>query len=263
MSMDRLLPLDAATADALLDGRGDGPPELVALLARATAPGHPVELAGEAFAVAHLRAARSVLTTPHPPATRRGFLTRGFSVKAVAAAAVAVLVVGGVAIAATVGTSPSGVDGSGRGAVGSAASAGGGAAATGPGGPGGAGGGPGTPSSGPHRSGGPNPAASPPAASLRGLCEAYEKAAKKNPGKALKKKAFATLIAAAGGEDKVPQFCADLLGDEATPRQDPQGQDPPGQATPGQDPQGQSPQGQDNAAGRPEPTPAAGPPGEG
>jgi hypothetical protein len=225
MSMDRLLPLEAAAADALLDGRGDGPPELVALLARATAPGHPVELFGEAVAVAHLRATPSVLTSPHPPATRRGFLSRGFSIKAAAAAAVAVLVVGGVAIAATVGASPEGIGGSGRGAVGSSASQGAGAAATGPNGatPAGA------HSTGPTKAGAPSavPSASPSSAaneSLPGLCQAYQKAVPKNP-KVLENKGYARLITAAGGRDKVPQFCADLLDDAAgTSDQDSQGE---------------------------------------
>jgi hypothetical protein len=204
MGTDRFLPLEAATADALLDGRGDGPPELVALLARATAPCHPVELGGEAVAVAHLRATRSALTSPHPPASRRGALTRVLTVKA-AAAAVAVLAVGGVAIAATVGASPPGIGDSGGGA------------AIGPGGTR-------VDSAGPRQTAGvsPSPAASTSAAasaaeskSLRGLCAAYLKAVAKNPGKALQNKAFAKLITAAGGADQVPQFCADLLADPA------------------------------------------------
>lgn len=212
MSTERLLPLDAAAAEALLDGRGDGPPDLVALLARATAPGHPVELAGEAVAVAHLRAAPSVLTSPHLPATRRRFLARGFSVKAAAAAAVAVLVVGGVAIAATVGASPEGIGGSDRGAVGSATSGSGGAVPTGPHGETRR---PGAPSTGPTKGAdrSADPSASAPQ-TVRGLCQAYQKAVAKNP-KVLETKSFTKLITAAGGAEKVPQFCADLLGTPA------------------------------------------------
>jgi hypothetical protein len=205
MSTDRLLPLNAAAAEALLDGRGDGPPELVALLARATAPGHPVELGSEAAAVAHLRAAASVLTSPHPPATRRSALTRGFTVRAVAAAAVAALAVGGVAIAATVGALPSGSgDDTGRGAVGPQSSVGGGAVATGPG-AGGA-----RPTDGTSA---PGPTAT---AALRGLCTAYTKAVAANPGKAAQNPAFSALIAAAGGVELVPQFCARLAAGPST-----------------------------------------------
>jgi hypothetical protein len=234
MSADRLLPLDAAAAEALLDGRGDGPPELVALLARATAPGHPVELVGEEFAVAHLRATRPALTSPHPPATRRRPLARVFTVKAAAAAAVAVLALGGVAIAATVGAFPQGIGGSDRGAVGPAASGGGGSVAPGATGASGQ-------SAGPKKTAGPSASASARPAdlkALRGLCEAYTRAVAKDPDKALENKAFDRLITAAGGEDKVPQFCADLLGAPA--------------ATP-------SPDAQKN--GHPTPTPHAGGPG--
>ena len=50
-----------------------------------------------------------------------------------------------------------------------------------------------------------------PEQSLVGLCHAYAAAADANPA-ALDNLAFATLIAAAGGADQVPNFCAALVG---------------------------------------------------
>jgi hypothetical protein len=51
-------------------------------------------------------------------------------------------------------------------------------------------------------------------ASLVGLCRAYEARGDRDPGAAMGSAAFAALVAAAGGADQVPTFCADLLAAE-------------------------------------------------
>jgi hypothetical protein len=194
MSTDNLRFPDAAVAESLLDGGCDGPPELVALLARASAPAHPVELAGEAAALAAFRAAAAA---PAPRAARR-VVTRLVTAKA---AVLAALAIGGVAIAATGVVLP--MSGGGRPAV--------------------------TPSSRPpgvtptdawQTSGAPRTTGSPasptptpgpaPAAALVGLCRAYHAVADNGRGKALRTPAFSALVAAAGGAARVPAFCARL-----------------------------------------------------
>lgn len=51
----------------------------------------------------------------------------------------------------------------------------------------------------------------PPSPELRGLCEAYASGSASNPGMALGSPAFTRLVAAAGGGDKVPAYCAAVL----------------------------------------------------
>jgi hypothetical protein len=51
-----------------------------------------------------------------------------------------------------------------------------------------------------------------PSPSMDGLCQAYTAGAGSEHGKALENPAFGALITAAGGTDKVPAFCDDLLG---------------------------------------------------
>jgi hypothetical protein len=50
-----------------------------------------------------------------------------------------------------------------------------------------------------------------PTAALNGLCQAYSNKADNDRGKALDSPAFAALVAAAGGADKVGAFCATVL----------------------------------------------------
>jgi len=99
-------PLDQHTADRLLAVRldpADAPPgyaALARLLAAATAPPRPDELAGERAAVAEFVA----MTRSRPPtrlSRRAGTPGRRFSAKAIAVALAAVLTIGGVAAAAT------------------------------------------------------------------------------------------------------------------------------------------------------------------
>lgn len=97
--------LDEDTVDRLLAGRldtADAPLEyagVARLLAAATAPPDPDELAGEAEAVARFAAA----ARSHPPTRRRAAVSsKRFSRKAAAIAIAAALSVGGVAAAASV-----------------------------------------------------------------------------------------------------------------------------------------------------------------
>ena len=212
------LALDDDSVERLLTG--DLPPAQVPpayamvaeLLAAAAAAPSPRELAGQAPVLAELRAVtrarRPATATFRPaPAPRRRRRT-GLAVVVVAGA----LATGGVAGAAT-GHVPGPVREAARTILGSA----GGAAPATPARPvpatethpTGAG------DAGPHgsrpgvaTSRGPGPSAAAPAPSpdLKGLCQAYA---------AMQATAFQALVQAAGGEDRVPAYCEDLLpGDQ-------------------------------------------------
>jgi hypothetical protein len=53
-----------------------------------------------------------------------------------------------------------------------------------------------------------------PSPSLKGLCQAYTAGAGSEHGKSHDNPAFSALITAAGGAERVPGFCADLLGEK-------------------------------------------------
>ncbi len=55
-----------------------------------------------------------------------------------------------------------------------------------------------------------------PSPSLDGLCKAFQAKATSNPGKALANPAFSVLVSAAGGTDKVTDFCVTRVGPAAT-----------------------------------------------
>jgi hypothetical protein len=112
----RVLPLDAATADALLEGRigpDDAPPgyrEVASAVRSARSGASVAELAGEEQVVAAMvaAAAGSLRTSPLSPMRRRPMIAKLMSAKVAAVATGFVLVGGGVAAAAT-GSLPSGV----------------------------------------------------------------------------------------------------------------------------------------------------------
>jgi hypothetical protein len=208
-------PLDQDTADRLLAVRldpADAPPgyaALARLLAAATAPPRPDELAGEQAAVAEFVA----MTRSCPPtrlSRRAGMPGRRFSAKAIAVALAAVLTIGGVAAAATgllpesgrraadevptsttrdsaadvqrdgaAGRDASGAAGDGRGGAAGGAATGGRQAATGP-----------------DASG----------AARDGLCRAWL-AGQGSEGRRQDSPAFRALAKAAGGAAKVPAYC--------------------------------------------------------
>jgi hypothetical protein len=227
--------LDAASRDAdreildrLLEGRldpGSAPPGyggLARLLAAATAPPAPEELAGERLAVAEFAA----VMRPHPPtlAPRRTAVTRRvLTVKAAAAALVAVLSIGGVAAAASGlipgkaspvagrATATTGADVAARG-LGKAAVAGAheGAPA-------------GSADSQRHGSAvGPDASGT----ARAGLCRAWQAGRGADNGSRMDSVAFQALADAAGGADKVAAYCEDVAaggnagahGQSAAPR---------------------------------------------
>lgn len=103
--------MDRTTAEQVL--RGDraalhaGHPRLAELLAAASTPAHPAELAGEPAAMAAFTAARH---SPPPPARRPSMiqlaLAKILTIKVAAVAGIACASVGGVALAANAGVLP-------------------------------------------------------------------------------------------------------------------------------------------------------------
>ncbi len=189
------LALDDDSADRLLAGRldpADAPPgyaEVAAVMAAATAPGSPHELAGATSVLEAFRAA-----DPRPvPSRRAHMLVKLLTAKAAAAAVSAVLLAGGVAAAATgslpdpaqrmahrmVGAAPApAADPSASEAHGSASAAKG-PDATGP--------------------------------AMRGLCTAFLAGQGGANGGKNDSVAFKALADAAGGADKIAAFCKDVV----------------------------------------------------
>lgn len=217
MSDHRSHRIDRRTAEQLLRGvpgqaRTNGHDRLNDLLSAAAAPARDRELAGEQAAVAAFRAARLA----DAPQRRRPWmlkiaLANLLTVKIAAAAAAAA---GGIALAAATGTLP------GQHHEEPAPTADTNIVAT-------------TStkttsaSAGPEKK--PDNSASP-SPSLKGLCQAYTAGAGSEHGKAHDNPAFSALVTAAGGADRVPAFCADLL-DEKPGKSDDKSSHTPGKPT--------------------------------
>jgi hypothetical protein len=214
--------LDAAAAERLLAGEDVGFADLSHLLAAASAPARPEELAGETGALVAFRyAALGASGGPRRRSTAKPMWARLASVK-VAAIAVA-LATTGVALAAGTGVLPTPFKADPPTAAPDRTSSrpGGNPGDTGPTTTG-ALGGPGAITTGPAPSTTLDP-------TLVGLCRAYRAQAKSDPEKVLDKPTFERLVAAAGGRDKVEAYCDQLLGDKtAKPTRPPRG---PGHAT--------------------------------
>jgi hypothetical protein len=202
---------DQDTLERLLDGRldpGSAPPGyggLARLLAAAAAPAGPEELAGEQLAMATFAAEMR----SHPPILsprRTAVVSKVFTMKAAAAALVAVLSIGGIAAAAT-GLLPdqaspvadkaaaTTADAAGHG-LGKAAVANTGGTA-----PAGSTDGQGRESAvGPDASG----------AARAGLCRAWQAGQGGDHGRRMDSVAFQALVTAAGGADKVAAYCEDV-----------------------------------------------------
>jgi hypothetical protein len=203
---------DQDTLERLLDGRLDpasAPPDdggLARLLAAATAPAAPQELAGEQLAMATYAA----VMRSHPPTLvpRRTAMPRKvFTMKAAAAALVAVLTVGGVAAAAT-GLLPGqaspvadrapasmGADAAGHGLGQAAVANMGGTAHAGS-----------TDDQGGESAVGPDATG----AARAGLCRAWQAGQGADSGSRVDSVAFQALVDAAGGADKVAAYCEDV-----------------------------------------------------
>jgi hypothetical protein len=217
------LALDEDTVEGLLTGAlppdraPAGYAKVAQLLAAAAAAPTPEELADPGAALAELRAmarARSAATFAAPRARPPRRRRRGLAVAIVVGA----LATGGVAGAATghlpgpvrdaartitraeIGTPAS--PATGQPATSATGTPNAGAAASRPGG---------APGSGPSSTGA-GPAAG---SALKGLCEAFAAGNGAEQGGKLDATAFEELARAAGGEDRVPDFCEDLLpGDQ-------------------------------------------------
>jgi hypothetical protein len=232
------LALDDETVERLLSGElppEQAPPgyaEVAELLAAATAPPTHGELAGQAAALAELRAVTRARRAPsharrpaRPPRRRWAGLA--------AVALVGALVTGGAAVAAT-GQLPEPVRDVARSildTVGGAESA----APTAPGppasapamraaGPGGDGQGP-PPTAAANRGPGTTGAAPGANPDLEGLCQAYLAGKGSKQGRSLDATAFKALARAAGGPDKVDAYCQDLLPGAAKPKENPPSDD--------------------------------------
>ena len=230
------LALDEETVERLL--AGDLPPSQVppgyargeALLAATTAPPTPEELAGQAEVLAELRA----VTRPRRAGahTRRaaGPPRRRWAGLA-AAALVGALVTSGAAAAAT-GNLPGPVRDVARNILDTAGGAGPGTAtmpapapASHASTPGSIQAGQSTRPTGATGSGPATPgAAAAPNPNLEGLCQAYLSSKGAEQGKKLDSAAFEALVRAAGGKEKVPDYCQSLL---PSGRRDKERQPPP------------------------------------
>ena len=209
-------PADRAESERLLDtARAGRPPAsgadpLVHLLAAAAAPGNPGELSGEEQALVAFRAARATAA----PAPHRAPRALRFRVGAAAwVAGLAATATAGVAFAAVSLDRPQeplappapGTSGStGSGTAGSP---------TGAGDPTGGAPGSAAPSTGSARTGGPGRPAG--TEQLTGLCRAYLARPVGQRDRVLATAAFADLVAAAGGTDRVDGFCARLVPGQA------------------------------------------------
>jgi hypothetical protein len=205
-------PADQDLLERLLEGRLDpasAPPGyggLARVLAVATAPAAPEELAGEQLAMATFEA----VMRSHPPILvprRSAVPSKVFTIKAAAAALVAVLSIGGIAAAATgllpdraspkadQVTARTGADAA-RHGLGDAA-----AANTG-----------GTAHAGATGSQGRASAVGPDATGVAraGLCRAWQAGQGADHGRRADSVAFQALVDAAGGADKVAAYCKDV-----------------------------------------------------
>jgi hypothetical protein len=204
---------DQNILERLLEGRLDAasaPPGyyggLARLLAAATAPAAPEELADEQLALAAFTAV--MRSTPPTLSPRRTAVPRKvFTMKAAAAALVAVLSIGGVAAAATgrlpgqaspvaeQATATTGADAAAHGLGEAAAANLGGTAQTGS-------------TNGQGRESAVGPDAT--AAARAGLCRAWQAGQGADNGRRMDSVAFQALVHAAGAADKVAAYCEDV-----------------------------------------------------
>lgn len=204
-------PADRAESERLLDGaRAGRPPQpgddpLTHLLAAAATPAGPGELPGEEQAVAAFRAARANPVPAPAPAPRRRRIRVGAAAWAagLAATATAGVTFAAVSLDRPEQPAPPVPSTAGSGDTGSTARSQEGT--------------PGAGTSGPAASPTPVPGGPGHPATMRqltGLCRAY--LAKPDPQRAtaLAEPAFADLVVAAGGADRVAAYCVQLVPDE-------------------------------------------------
>ncbi|SCG76733.1 hypothetical protein [Micromonospora inositola] len=237
--------MDQKTVERLLVGPiadpPDGPEALVRLLTAVRAAPRPRELAGERAALEAFRTARAG-SVPVPAARPERRILAGLLSAKVALAAL-LAATGGVALAAATGTLPGSVGGAGDSTTPPSASADGRPTPTG------------GPSVSPTADAGPSdpPTGSP---ALVGLCTAYRAAENGNRQRELESPRFAELVSAAGGRERVQDWCDRLLAGRDGPRgtatsgTDRPGGGPTGRTTGRPDRATSTPEGPGNPAGR-------------
>ncbi|MEU4480375.1 hypothetical protein AB0F68_20310 [Micromonospora sp. NPDC023966] len=209
-------PADRAESERLLDTARTGtPPEptadpLALLLAAAAAPADPGELTGEERAVAAFRAARA---NPAPAAAPRP--RHRFRVGAVLAGVAATATAGAAFAAVSLDRNPEPAPPPVPATSGSTGASGPGTpthsgGATPSGGPSG-----GIPSTAPTPGGSGGPGRPADAAQLAGLCRAYLAKSDRQRARALETDVFADLVSAAGGADRVEDYCLALVPEKS------------------------------------------------
>jgi hypothetical protein len=222
-------PADQDILERLLEGRLDpasAPPGyggLARVLAVATAPAAPEELAGEQSAIATFEA----VMRSHPPILvprRSAVPSKVFTMKAAAAALVAVLSIGGIAAAASGllpdQASPKADRAAATTGADAAAHGLGDAAAANTGGPARAGA-----TDGQGRASAVGPDAT--GAARAGLCRAWQAGQGADHGRRADSVAFRALVDAAGGAGKVAAYCKDVLASTSSTGAHGQGQASP------------------------------------
>lgn len=212
-------PIDAERAERLLSGVAAPDDRLARLLVAAAAPAQPGELAGEEAAMMAFRATVRPVATP--AAAVRPRPRRVLQLISVPVAALAAVVVAGVAVAAGTGVIGNPLDVGGpttsrvepTGSTVTTTPSSGGWSAPAPGAGATQASPTATPSAAHSAEPGPNPAASPDP-SMHGLCVAYQHIPDRE--RALQTPAFAALVVAAGGVDLVDAYCQTLIGDADT-----------------------------------------------
>jgi hypothetical protein len=226
---------DQDLLERLLDGRldpGSVPPGyggLARLLAAATAPAAPEELAGEQLVMATFAAVMRSHAPTHVP-RRTAVARKVFTMKAAAVALVAVLSVGGVAAAAT-GLLPgqaSPVTGRAPATTATTAAAGQGVGVAARVDPGGAAQAGATHAQGRESAVGPDATA----AARAGLCRAWQAGEGADHGHRADSVAFQALVAAAGGADKVAAYCEDVAAGRGADAHGQGRASPPGSGAP-------------------------------
>ncbi|MFF3855021.1 hypothetical protein [Micromonospora sp. NPDC002575] len=201
-TVERLLASSVGSPSASLLGeqRGGGAEPLVRLLAAVRAAARPDELRGEGAALHAYRLARTGSAAPVRATRARPTLLAGLLSAKAALAALAVAATGGVALAATHGALPQPLGRAGERAEAPAS------------------GQPAPPSGSPGRTAGsPGGARDPrvPPAPLVVLCHSLR--AEATVDRALAEPRYADLVAAAGGPERVPSWCAEAVAPSSTP----------------------------------------------
>ena len=209
--------MDLHRAEQLITGAGDPRDPVARLLAAVRAPAMAEELAREDHAVVAFRMSRwsGETTRPLPTVQQRRGWARAFGIKGLAIGLGTAVALGGVALAATTGVLPNPLtvitdNGTSDAPRTSSAAPGQTTRRTEPG-PGQSVGSPTTHPTGPPTGVGTGAPTSAPDGALLGMCRALRAHDYQDPGKWLDSAGFEWLKSAAGGEDKIADYCTARL----------------------------------------------------